>query len=610
MTKKNKETVRMNGPVGEDLPAAETRDFDPLWLAGCALITLTAVVLRFYRLEMRALHHDEGVNGFFLITLFRDGVYRYDPANYHGPDLYYLALAATKIFGLNTLSIRGSVAVFGVLIVVLTFFLKNYIGKLGALFAALFLALSPGMVYISRYFIHEILFVFLSYAIVAAVLFFIERRRVGPFAVGWMVLILLVCFLPSVFNLAAALGGTNQTAVWAFRTGFFLLEIVLIIFVMRMLLAWDQGRPIYLLLASASTALLFATKETAFITLGTFIIACFCVVVWHKIYGRLVGEMGESEFEPVPPVWSNFRAGLGDRLNTFLLAAAAAGIFIYLGVLFFSSFFTYPEGVGKAFEAYAIWTKTGSKDHTQNGTLAYLKWLWEVESPIVILSAFGGIVAFIKARHRFAVFTALWAFGLFLAYTLIPYKTPWLALSFLMPMCIVAGYGVGEFLRAADLSRRAVGALLAVAAVSVLVYQTYDLNFVRYDDEEMPYIYAHSKRGFLNLVENIYFYAEKSGKGTEATVEIVSPDYWPLPWYLRDYKNAHFFGQITDVNAAEMIVAKKDDQDADIGERYAARYRIAGEFPLRPGVDLYLLVRNDLAGPDAKKIDDGGTLPQ
>ena len=293
-----------------------------------------------------------------------------------------------------------------------------------------------------------------------------------------------------------------------------------------------------------------------------------------------------------------------------MLAAAAAGIFIYLGVLFFSSFFTYPEGVGKAFEAYAIWTKTGSKDHTQNGTLAYLKWLWEVESPIVILSAFGGIVAFIKARHRFAVFTALWAFGLFLAYTLIPYKTPWLALSFLMPMCIVAGYGVGEFLRAADLSRRAVGALLAVAAVSVLVYQTYDLNFVRYDDEEMPYIYAHSKRGFLNLVENIYFYAEKSGKGTEATVEIVSPDYWPLPWYLRDYKNAHFFGQITDVNAAEMIVAKKDDQDADIGERYAARYRIAGEFPLRPGVDLYLLVRNDLAGPDAKKIDDGGTLPQ
>ena len=226
---------------------------------------------------MRALHHDEGVNSFFLTTLFREGVYKYDPANYHGPDLYYLALAVTKIFGLNTLSIRGSVAIFGVLVVVLTFFLKNYIGKFGSLFAALFLALSPGMVYISRYFIHEILFVFFSYTIVLAILFFIERRKAGIFAIGWMVLVLLICFLPSVLNLASTIGGTSATAVWSFRIGFFLLEIVLIIFVMRMLLAWDEGRPIYLLLASVSAILLFATKETAFITLGTMVIACFCV---------------------------------------------------------------------------------------------------------------------------------------------------------------------------------------------------------------------------------------------------------------------------------------------------------------------------------------------
>ena len=114
----------------------------------------------FWQLELKPLHHDEGVNGYFLIALFRDSVYKYDPANYHGPDLYYIALAVAKMFGLNTISIRGSVAIFGVLTVVLAFFLKNYIGKIGSLAAALFIALSPGMVYISRYFIHEILFVF------------------------------------------------------------------------------------------------------------------------------------------------------------------------------------------------------------------------------------------------------------------------------------------------------------------------------------------------------------------------------------------------------------------------------------------------------------------
>ncbi len=248
MSKKRKTEEDFNEQIeeNEQTENVESNKTDVFWFAACGIITILATIVRFAGLENRALHHDEGVNGFFLTTLFREGVYKYDPANYHGPDLYYLALAVTKIFGLNTISIRGSVAVFGVLVVVLTFFLKNYIGKFGSLFAALFLALSPGMVYISRYFIHEILFVFFSYTIVLSILFFIERRKAGIFAIGWMTLVLLICFLPSVFNLANTLGGNNQTAVWAFRAGFFLLEIVLIIFVMRMLIAWDEGRPIYL----------------------------------------------------------------------------------------------------------------------------------------------------------------------------------------------------------------------------------------------------------------------------------------------------------------------------------------------------------------------------
>lgn len=607
MSKKKKEVkdvIEIDERAEDIQPSEDLQKEKPdvLWFVCCSIITVLAAVLRFAYLDLRALHHDEGVNSFFLTNLFRDGVYKYDPANYHGPDLYYLALAFTKTFGLNTYSIRGSVAIFGVLIVVLTFFLKNYIGKYGSLFAALFLALSPGMVYISRYFIHEILFVFFSYTIVLSILFFIERRKAGVFAIGWMSLILLICFVPSVINLANTIGGTNQMAVWAFRIGFFLLEVVLIIFVMRMLISWDDGRPIYLLLASASAVLLFATKETAFITLGTMVLACFCVFIWRKIYSGMVGKLGENEFEPVPLIWSNFRKKLGDNSNIFLLAIAVSAIFIYLGILFFSSFFTYPEGVQKAFEAYAIWTKTGSKDHTQNGMWAYFKWLWQVESPIMILSAIGSLVALAKARHRFAVFTAFWAGGLFLAYTLIPYKTPWLAVSFLLPMCIIAGYGVGEFLRVTDINQRVIGGILALGATFVLGYQTYDLNFVRYDDEAMPYIYAHTKRGFLDLVDKIYYYADKSGKGKDATIEVVSPDYWSMPWYLRDYKNAHFYGQLVDANTAEIIIAKKNDQDADIRERYATHYKIAGEYPLRPGVDLYLLVRNDIADSDAQPI--------
>jgi len=660
----------------EDAISAEetTYRFDLPWLISCTVVTAVATFLRFFMLGLKPFHHDEGVNGFFLTNLFRDGVYKYDPANYHGPTLYYITLGFTKIFGPETIPVRASVAIFGVLMVVLAFFLRRYIGKIGALSAAVFLTLSPGMVYISRYYIHEIFFVFLSLAIVLSVVFFIEKRKAGPFAIAWTVLLLFVCFLPSALSLASALGGESESAVWAFRIAFFIVEAVLVYFVIRMIADWDSGRPVYLLLASASVALLFATKETGFITIGTMLIACLSAWIWRGLvenetvqrnkmtiiggihavalvsalvyrqslidgakwfYDNFLGEykiqepfafysiilLGfttlltwgvflyyfrqNNESDLADSTWltvSNFKNGLGSGPDLLLMIAAVATVFIYLSVLFFSSFFTYAEGVGKAFEAYMIWTKTGSKDHTQNGILGYVKWGLKVEAPLLFLSTLGALIALVKAKHRFAIFTAFWAFGMFAAYTIIPYKTPWLALSFYLPMCIVTGYGINELLSAKTIALKTVGAISLILGSTILAYQTYDLNFVRYDDEEMGYVYAHTKRPMLDLVAKIQYYSEKSGKGDQAAVEIVSPDYWPLTWYLKDDKNAIFHGSLADVNASEMIIAKKNDQDVDVLKKYSAHYKFVDVYALRPGVDLMLLVRKDLADRDAKDL--------
>ncbi len=581
----------------EDL---EERTQGTFWYVSCGLITAIAVFLRFFWLELKPLHHDEGVNGFFLIRLFREGAYQYDPANYHGPDLYYIALAFSKIFGLNTISIRSSVAIFGVLTVVLAFFLRRYIGRIGSLSAALFLALSPGMVFISRYFIHEILFVFFSLSLVVSMAYFIEKRKAGIFSIIWMILLLMVCFLSPALSLAIYYGGENMTLVWTLRIVIFAVESVLIFFVMRLLLAWNEGRPIYFLLASASLVLLFATKETAFITIGTMIIACVCVWFWRRMHQKSFGEVGTDTLSEKPLTWENFLEALGNS-DFFIITIVFAAVFVYVGILFFSSFFSYPEGVKKAFEAYAIWTKTGSKDHTQSGRLAYVNWLWEIEAPLIILSVVGTAIAFIKARHRFALFTALWAFGLFIAYSIIPYKTPWLMLSFMLPMCIIGGYAINELAISKAPIQKIIAAILAVASAGILSYQTYELNFVKYDDDSMPYVYAHTRRGFLDLVKEINRYAEKSGKGKDATIEIVSPDYWSMPWYMKDYKAAIFQGHLVDANTAEMIVASKA-QLPELAPRYAAHYKYVGTYPLRPGVDLYLLVRKDLADTTAKEI--------
>jgi len=651
------------------------KQFDWPWLLSCGVVTALATFVRFVGLTLKPLHHDEGVNGFFLTNLFRDGVYKYDPENYHGPTLYYISLAFTKVFGLETIPIRASVAVFGVLMVVLTLFLRRYLGKIGAFSAATFLALSPGMVYISRYFIHEIFFVFLALAVVLSIVFFIEKRKAGPFAIAWMVLLLLVCFLPSALSLAAAmlaaLGSTSEVALWSFRIAFIIVELVLIYFVVKMLREWNYGRPVYLLLASASVALMFATKETAFITLGTMLIACFCVWLWRPIangeffqkyrthltvgatvlsalivavtakstfgwlYENFLGEgkvyepfaffsilvllasaaatwslfvnyfrtENESQLaEPTDLTWRNFRGGIGTGADRWLAVTAVAAVFVYIIVLFFSSFFTYAEGVQKALSAYAFWTSTGNRDHTQNGWLGYVKWGFKVEAPLLIIGAIGAAIGLVKGKHRFAIFTALWGWGLFAAYSIIPYKTPWLAISFYLPIALIGGYAINELIASRRAALKTAGVAVAVLGSVILAYQTYQLNFVRYDDEEMAYVYAHTKRETLNLVERIEYYAAKSGEGTESGVEIVSPDYWPLTWYLNNYKQAIFHGTFTDANASEMIVAKKTDQDAEVIRRYSAHYKFDGVYPLRPGVDLVLLVNKSIADRDAQDL--------
>lgn len=574
-----------------NVAAVEPAQTDWTWYISCGAIVVVAWLLRFVLLGIKPLHHDEGVNGHFLMTLFRDGVYKYDPANYHGPTLYYISLAFTKIFGLETLPIRWSVAVWGVLVVVLALFLRRYVGRIGSLFAALFLALSPGLVYISRYFIHEMFFIFLAMALAVSIAYFIEKTKPGLGSIFWMGLLLLVCFLPTSLVLADAAGKNNATVYWSIFIGILAVELGLIYLLIQSLRSWNEGRGIYLFLASASVSLMFATKETAFITLGTMLIACVCIPIWRSIFPA--ARQLPDDFQNSALTFANFRTSLGTGTDKTLLIVGAAAVFIYVFVLFFSSFFTYPEGVKKAFEAYALWTKTGGKEHV-SGMWAYIEWGKEIEAPIMLLSLAGTVLAFVKPKSKFVMFTGLWAWGLFAAYTIIPYKTPWLAISFLMPMCIPAGYMIGELLTMKEKAVRAIGVILAAAATVVLAYQTYILNFVKYDDEDQPYVYAHTKREFLDMVGQINYYAEKSGKGNQAAVQIMSPDYWPLVWYLKDYSKAFFHGRIVSADNAEMIIAKTPDQDVEM-RQYLIQYDRVGKYGLRPGVDLILYVRRDLA---------------
>lgn len=510
------------------------------WIIASVVVLLAAAALRFYALELKPLHHDEGVNGFFLTNLLRQGVYHYDPSNYHGPTLYYLTLPSVALFGLTTFAIRAVTAAFGVATVWLVLALRRRVGAVGALAAAALVAVSPACVFYSRYFIHESLFVFFTLGIVVAALRFHET-----------------------------------------------------------------GAATYLLLASASAAMLFATKETAFISVGTLALAWLVAQVWAGWAGGVRDARGRKREAREEDGLANFTAG---GLAPLYVALAVV-LFAFIWVLFYSSFFTNWKGVfWDSFQAFDLWKKTGMSEFHSKPFGTYADWLWQEEAPILVLAVAGTIVALLERRkNRFAVFASAWAFGLLVAYSLISYKTPWLVLSFVVPLAVAGGYGVQKLYDwgRADRWRRGgpVAALVvAAAALAVGTYQTIVLNFREYDNDSYPYVYSHTQRQALELVKEVERAAARAGT-REPGVVIASPEYWPLPWYFRDDPHAGYVGSVAtyyDPKSTLMVIARKstnpqEDQYQKIRPVLAADYAEAGTYPLRPGVTLVLFERRDIA---------------
>ena len=131
------------------------------------LIFAGALALRLSRLETRPLHNDEAVNATKVAELWQTGDYRYDPDEYHGPTLHYATLPFLWLSGapgpneLQDRVLRYAPVFFGAgLILLLPLF--TGLSRHALLWSALFIAISPAMVFYSRYFIHEMLLIFFT----------------------------------------------------------------------------------------------------------------------------------------------------------------------------------------------------------------------------------------------------------------------------------------------------------------------------------------------------------------------------------------------------------------------------------------------------------------
>ncbi len=110
---------------------------------------LLAAFLRFYDLGKAPLYFDESIHSVFVEAVLHH-TYSYNPA-YHGPLLFYSLAPIVAALGESEFSLRLLPAFLGVLVVIVVYFFRRYIGEEAALISAFFVAISPVIVNYSRF---------------------------------------------------------------------------------------------------------------------------------------------------------------------------------------------------------------------------------------------------------------------------------------------------------------------------------------------------------------------------------------------------------------------------------------------------------------------------
>src|SRR5579883_92251 len=113
-------------------------------------LTLFAGLLRFWDLGSRMLHHDESLHAVYSYYLYIGKGYVHDPMM-HGPFLFELNALVYFLLGVTDATARVAPALFGTILVALPYFLRDRIGRTGAVVGAALIAVSPSILYYSRF---------------------------------------------------------------------------------------------------------------------------------------------------------------------------------------------------------------------------------------------------------------------------------------------------------------------------------------------------------------------------------------------------------------------------------------------------------------------------
>jgi predicted membrane-bound mannosyltransferase len=150
--------------------------------------------------------------------------------------------------------------------------------------------------------------------------------------------------------------------------------------------------------------------------------------------------------------------------------------------------------------------------------LFYLERLFLTEWPLLLL-------ALLASFRNTAPFLARWTALVFLAYCLIPYKTPWCALT---PL-------IGFVSLSATVASRPVLAIACLILALTPAAPTWSYA------ETTPDVFT--ARAALDPLPR------------DTHIDVIGRDLWPLPWYLRDFKNVHWWTAVPNRALSPVVLA-------------------------------------------------------
>ncbi|MBS1960241.1 MAG: TIGR03663 family protein [Bdellovibrionales bacterium] len=435
-------------------------------------IVLLVILLafRFYDLGIRPPHHDEAVNGWFVDGILNRGFYQYDPGNYHGPLFFYFLTLFTKIFGRSVEVLRITPLIFGMLVTATPVLFRKWIGNKGMWAAMFFLAVSPAMVFYSRYAIHEMMFAF------ACILYFYYWLRLRSEPFNWSI----------VTGLSVTMG-----AMACLKENFVMyIASLAIAEVMTQILECDWS--------------------------------------FKRAFANIKSQLSSKNF------WIGFGSVIGASILMIYIIYSALG--------------RDENGFMNFFRAFAMWGDTGSKGNGHGKPFMY--WV-DLMTEFEWMAMLGLILApfCIKKVPSEVRLASIVSVGMWLAYSIVNYKTPWCVLSYYWGLILVSAYWLNKWLESKS-KKYAVMACL-FAGYSVSAYQSWDAAFVNPDQEGHKYIYGQTFRDFMVPLNEIINEARARPElFANERIQIISTFTWPLPYVLGEFKQAGYYGES---NAPEVL---------------------------------------------------------